>query len=114
MRRLNPQQVQELLGVSNDTLRCWRRPQRLAKGKADPLYLPAEADPTNPNVVWYQWDVIKQFLLRNEKYRERLYASYVPEEVRHQLFPLTITNPPPPYIGPPIGLDIIIQGQPQP
>ncbi len=84
---MNPQEVMALLGVSNDTLRAWRRPQRLPLGADDPHYLPATPDPTNKNVVWYDTQTVLAFVQRHERYREHVLAAFAPDHLRQAFTP---------------------------
>ena len=85
--RLNPREVRDLLGVTNYALKYFRDPARLPNGIKNPLYLPAIPDPNNKNVIWYELETVREFIQRNEKYRERVYASFVPPDVMTYFFP---------------------------
>jgi len=85
--KYNPEEVAELFGVDNNTLKLWRSPQRLRGGIDNPLHLPVSTDPDNKNIVWYAHDDLVAFIKRNDKYRDRLYAAYVPDEVRAAFLP---------------------------
>jgi hypothetical protein len=62
-----------------NALRKWRRPERLTKGRSDPLYLPATPDPSDPRIVWYATKDVLAFCRRNDRYATRLLATaYTP------------------------------------
>lgn len=87
--KLNPEEVAELLGVDNNTLKLWRSPQRLKGGKDNPLYLPVTAAPANKNVVWYSSTDLMAFLKRNPKYAERVISTLAPQPLRDTFLPLS-------------------------
>lgn len=94
MRKLNPEQVRTLLGVSNHSLKYYRDPARLPGGKANPLYLPCIADEKNPNIVWYSTDEVMDFVHRNEKFRDHFLAKWAPKDVTEAVTtPLAVPVP---------------------
>jgi len=83
---LNPQQVRDLLGVSNHSLRYWRDASRLPGGTANPKYLPATRRPGDgKNTVWYEVDQVMDFVARNPRYRDHILAKLAPPEARSDL-----------------------------
>ena len=84
--RLNPEKVRNILGVTNHSLKYWRR-----LPPSHPLHLPAIPDDTNPNLVWYDEAEVHAFIARNERYRNRALAAAAPDEDKEAFAP-----PPPP------------------
>lgn len=85
--KLNPKQVQDLLGVSNHSLKYWRDLSRLPGGVDNPLHLPATPDPENRNLVWYDLDAVMAFVERNDRYRDHVLAKFAPPDVIADMSP---------------------------
>lgn len=113
---LNPQQVRDLLGVSNHSLRYWRDPTRLPGGKDNPKYLPATRRPGDgKNTVFYDVDQVMAFVARNPRYRDHILAKLAPQEARSDLAASVEhyrRNPPDIHAQPvaPVGLGVICEG----
>lgn len=109
---LNPQQVRDLLGVSNHSLRYWRDASRLPRGKDNPRYLPAVHRPGDgKNTVFYDLDTVMEFVARNPRYRDHILAKLAPQEARSDLAASVEhyrRNPPDIHAVAPVGLGIII------
>jgi hypothetical protein len=85
--KMNPKQVADFLGVSNHSLRYYRDPSRLPDGVDNPLYLPATPDESNRNLLWYDVEDVHAFVVRNEKFRDRIIASQASPEVYAEFAP---------------------------
>lgn len=65
-------ELADLIGVEPRSMARWR----LRENREQPWYLPAYPHPDDKRKLFYKWEDIREFAIRNPRYRDRIISWY--------------------------------------